>query len=141
MEKYVENMKENLKNPLFIACLVGIVMMILGVFLPVYKISFLGVTESINYFSADGKLAEGIWVILLAVVILGTHVFDKAKLACIPAIIVMFLLIRFYINVKDSTSFLGTQVGSFGIGFYTMMLGTIIAGVCSVLFGLKKEKN
>lgn len=141
MEKYVENVKGNLKNPLFIACLVGIVLMIIGVFLPVYKVSFLGVSESINYFSSDGKLTEGVWVILLAIGMLVLHVFDKAKFACIPAIIVMFLLIRFYTDVKDSTSFLGTQVGTFGIGFYTMILGTIIAGVCSVLFGLKKEKN
>ena len=141
MEKYVENLKGNLKKPLFIACLVGMALMIIGVFLPVYKISFLGVTESINYFSNDGKLADGVWILLLVIAILGLHAIDKAKFACIPAIIAIALLIHFYLDVKDSTSVLGTQVGSFGIGFYIMILGTIVAGVCSVLVGLKKEKN
>ncbi len=141
MEKYVENIKGNLKNPLFIACLVGMALMVIGVFLPVYKISFLGVTESISYFSNDGKLADGIWILLLAILILGLHAFDKAKFACIPAIISLALLIHFYTDVKDSTSVLGTQVGSFGIGFYIMILGTILAGVCSVLVGLKNKTN
>lgn len=40
MEKYVENIKGNLKNPLFIACLVGMALMVIGVFLPVYKKAF-----------------------------------------------------------------------------------------------------
>ena len=59
MEKYVENVKGNLKNPLFIACLVGIVLMIIGVFLPVYKVSFLGVSDlSIIFHLMENLLKE-----------------------------------------------------------------------------------
>ncbi len=135
MDKYVENIKGNLKNPLFIACLVGMALMVIGVFLPVYKVSFLGISQSVNYFSNDGKLADGIWIILLAIAMLGIHAFDKAKFACIPALLSLALLIHFYMDIKDT---IGSSFGSFGIGFYVMIIGTIVAGVCSVLVSQKK---
>lgn len=138
MNKCIESIKGKIKNPIFIACLVGMALMILGVFLPLYKVSFFGISQSMNYFYVDGEFADGIFILILAIIMLVLHAFNKSKFACIPAILSLALLIHCYLDIKDSLSVMGANIGSFGIGFYMMILGTVVAGVCSFL--LKEEK-
>ncbi len=133
MNKCVETLKGKIKNPIFIACLAGMALMILGVFLPLYKISLFGISKSMNYFYVEGELADGIYILILAIGMLVLHAFNKPKFACIPAILSLALLIHCYLDIKDSLSSVGMNLGSFGIGFYLMILGTIVAGVTSFL--------
>lgn len=133
MNKCIENIKGKLSDKKFIICLVGVALMIIGVFLPLYKIEIFGVSQSMNYFSNDGEMADGIFIIILAIIMLVLYAFNKSKFACIPAIISIILLIHCYSDLKSSSSIFGSQIGSFGIGFYTMVIGTLMAGICSLL--------
>lgn len=137
--KFIENIKGKLNDKMFIICLVGLFLMIVGVFLPLYKVEVFGMSKSINYIYNDGKIADGIFIIILALIMLVLYAFNKSKFACIPAGIAMILLIHCYSDIKSSTSIFGAQIGSFSIGFYIMIIGTLMAGICSLL--VNKSKN
>ena len=106
------------KNSLYIT-LGGIALAILGVFLPFYKISFLGLSSSVNFFEAgQGKIT------LLALAAAGVLVYlKKEKIALAPLVAAVGLTIYNMIDVSKASS----GLGSLAIGAYLCLIGTIVA--------------
>lgn len=139
-----DNLKVKGKNRKFWLCLVGVALMIIGPFLPIYTINFLGLSMSVNYIMNDGAIADGIFIILLALAIIILHGFNKGKFSLIPCGIALILLINLYTKIGGQLSSGGIKIGSFGIGYYVMILGTIMSGVASFLIkddNANKESN
>lgn len=99
-----------------ILLLAAAALMALGTLLPCYTISMFGFSESFSYIEGDG-----IFVIIAAVIIAVLYFLKKDKFAYIPAAVAGIVLIVFSVNASD------VGMGSFGIGFFAMWIGTIAA--------------
>ena len=115
------------KNSMYIA-LGSIAATLLGLFLPFYKISFLGFSTSVNLFdSGHGKIT------LVALIVAGILVFlKKTKLTLIPLVVSAGFIVY---NVFDVMK---AKVGSLGIGAYLLILG-VAAAIAVTVIEMKKN--
>ena len=129
---------DKLKNSKLLG-IIGNAVLLVGTFLPMYTISFFGISSSVSYVQGDG-----IFVIILSIIALLMIFADKLaekvpffskltnpKLTLIPTAISAILL------VIAITSVAGSGYGSlfsFGIGFYLMIIGLVAAVVYPFLY-------
>ena len=119
---------EFIKKNSFYITLGAIVVAIIALFLPFYKISFLGFSTSVNLFeSGHGKIT------LVALIVAGVLVFlKKKKFALIPLAISAGFIIYNVIDVMRA------KIGSLGIGAILLIIDAVVA---IVLTALKFKEN
>lgn len=102
----------------------SLVVAIISLFLPIYKISFLGLTHSISFIDGDGK------IILFLLLVAGVFfVIKRYVLSLLPIIISFLMYIYAIVNIKSKLK-AGTfdiNLGKFGTGLYLGMLALIAA--------------
>ena len=113
------------KNGMYVA-LGAIVIALVGLFLPFWKISFLGISSSVNFFQAgQGKIT------LIALAAAGVLVFlKKDKIALAPLVAALGLTIYNMIDVSKASA----GLGSLAIGAYLCLIGSAVA---LVVVGIK----
>ena len=113
------------KNGMYVA-LGAIVIALVGLFLPFWKISFLGISSSVNFFQAgQGKIT------LVALAAAGVLVFlKKDKIALAPLVAALGLTIYNMIDVSKASA----GLGSLAIGAYLCLIGSAVA---LVVVGIK----
>ena len=139
----IQKFKENIKTPKYILGIVGAILMAFGVFLPLYSINVLGLSVTVNYISNGGRIADGIFIIIFAVAVLLTYFINKPKFAILPAGISIYMLVNLFIKMDGTGTELGIRVGSFQIGYYLMIIGTVmvVAGAILDIVPLKKKTS
>lgn len=110
---------------------IGCALLIIGTFLPLYTI--FGV--SISYIDTGDSIGDGIFIIIFSAIVLLCTYFKKYKPALILNACNLFLLIRLFVKIGDAS--LG--FGSWGYGFYTMVIGGV-AALVGILYLLKLNK-
>ncbi len=113
------------KNGMYVA-LGAIAIALVGLFLPFWKISFLGISSSVNFFQAgQGKIT------LIALAAAGVLVFlKKDKIALAPLVAALGLTIYNMIDVSKASA----GLGSLAIGAYLCLIGSAVA---LVVVGIK----
>lgn len=104
------------KNSLYIT-LGGIVVALIGLFLPFYKISLFGFSTSVSLFdSGHGK------IVLIALIVAAVLAYlKKYKFTLIPLVISAGFIIYNVIDVSKA------KLGSLGIGAILLILGAAVA--------------
>ena len=136
--------KEN--RNLYYGFLASVVAMIIGCFLPLYKIA----GQSINYIYNKGDLSDGIFLIVLGIGAIGVLLWKKN--AIIPLVcqgISAFLFLKLWSDVKDVFSAYNSYAGllgdkykaTYGIGFWIILLGIIGSIACLALIFKKMQDD
>lgn len=112
--------------------LIGSIAAIIGCFMPFYKVSVWGISESVSYIEGDGVIA-----IILAVAAIVLAVLNLQKFSLIPASIAMIVLIVDISGANDAAM----GFGSLSIGAYVLLLGTILSIVGGILAFVWKIKR
>ena len=116
---------------------------IIGCFLPFLTVSFMGITESINYVYQDGKLLDGVYVIALLIIggftiVKGNY---KGALGCIAIAIALFVYDVIDVQeVFEETRIYGDDVCKYGAGFYMIAVG-LVGSLISSFIGNKNNKS
>ena len=106
--------------------IIGVILLMVGCFLPLYKIALFGLT--ISYIDGDG-----IFILLLSVIIIILILCKKQKFVVIPLVFTLIVLIYDFLNISKLKDF-----GSLQIGFYCILLGFVIC-VIGTAYSIKKE--
>lgn len=114
----------------------SLVVALISLFLPFYKVSLLGFQQSMSFIEGDGK-------VVLVLVVLGAIMFliKKHLLSTIAIGISAIIFIYDFFNMKSelSKSSLSSNIGSFSIGFYLGLISLIVA--IYFISKMKKESN
>lgn len=133
MDKVMETFKERIKDKNFIITLCALGVLFIAVFLPIYEIDIYFGKVTFNYFSNNGELADGIFVIIGVIAALALLLFKKDKFAFIPVGIIAFLLIKLTLDMVDNDLFEYAV-----IGYYALMAG-MIGSVVGLILLVKDE--
>jgi hypothetical protein len=121
---------------LYIAMIVSII----ACFLPLFSISVLGYSYSINYVYNEGKIADGIFIIgiqLLAIILLS---FKKRTAVCILELLTIPIIVYTVYNASINISSNGyvSLYSLFGIGFYILAISLITSVILASIHAIKK---
>lgn len=121
---------------LYIAMIVSII----ACFLPLFSISVLGYSYSINYVYNEGKIADGIFIIgiqLLAIILLSCK---KRTAVCILEILTIPIIVYTIYNASLSISPNGyvSLYSLFGVGFYILSISLITSVILASIHAIKK---
>lgn len=97
-----------------ILVIAALALMVIGTLLPCYTIKLFGYSTSVSYIQGDG-----IFIIIAAVASFVLYYRLKDKAMAISSGIAAIILLLYTFNASD------VGIGSFGIGFYIMWIGTI----------------
>ena len=97
--------------------IVTLILFLLGLFLPFYKLSFI----STDYYKMNTSAANVITVVLVVISILLTY-FNKEKPSLLTIIPTLFLIIYKMIDYKNKSY----GIGTFGIGAYLSVILLLI---------------
>lgn len=131
--KIIKNRTENKKNLLF---LIGLGVMLIACFLPIYKISFFGIMVKQNYIYVNSKFADGIYIVIGVIITFILWLFKKDKFTLMPLFIIAIILINLLIETNDKDLIRYTT-----IWFWFIYIGFITALVSIILFILDENSN
>lgn len=125
----------------FIGCVVA---MIVGCFLPLYKIA----QTTIKYIANDGEVADGIFLVILGVAAVGILLWKKkALIATICQGISALIFFNQWMDIKDIFSAYNSSYASilgsaykatYGIGFWVILVGIVGSIVCGIIIWRKE---
>ncbi len=130
--------KEYLKQKVVIGSMIGCLLLIIGNFLPMIRIS----SDTLQY-SKDFMFAmyEGKYIIFLAVIAFLLLLFEEPKYAALPLFVITIFLGYLLTNkssLYDDCSFYENMF-SWGIGLYVLILGNILSYAAPVWELLKSK--
>lgn len=125
-------------NMLQLIVYIGAVVELIACFLPMYSISFLGETESINYFDGDAIIA----IILLVITCVLTFMNQKL-FAMIAGILNMIKIVYDVFSASGAKSELGAwgDMLKTGIGCYLIVIAAIMVFAGAVLAFVNEKKT
>ena len=129
------------KKASWITVLAATGLMILALFLPLVKVSFLGMSKTINYLFADGSIGDGFFILLPAIVCLILVLLKKplgyAILAIVTGLLGLILPLSAMGKIEGYYSYLVEK----GIGYYLILLSAValLAGGIWTLIERKKK--
>lgn len=120
---------ERLKDNRFKVLIFGLLILLIGLLLPIYKIS-LGIlgTVKVNFIYNSGKFNNGVIILLCLILVLIILLCNKDKFALIPALIMLSLFIDYTIKLSDKN-----LLDNVTIGYYLDLIGIITSIVCILL--------
>ncbi len=121
---------------LFFGFIAAVAVMVIGCFLPYMTASAFGYSESVNYISNNGEMADGVFLIILGVVAIVLLLARKYLVSTILQIVSGVILAIDFFNDMDMTN----SYVKFGYGFYI----TLVAVIASIVLGIllwKKAKS
>lgn len=121
---------------LYIAMIVSII----ACFLPLFSISVLGYSYSINYVYNEGKIADGIFIIgiqLLAIILLSCK---KRTAVCILELLTISIIVYTVYDASINISSNGyvSLYSLFGVGFYILAISLITSVILASIHAIKK---
>jgi hypothetical protein len=94
---------------------IGSILLIIGNFLPFYKVDVIFASKTMSYIQGDGM-----FVLILGVVAAALIYFDKRMLSIIPAAVSLLILVLFMTNLNKYGL---SGIGSLQFGFYVLVIG------------------
>jgi hypothetical protein len=130
--------KKYLKQKIIIISIIGLVILFIGNFLPMIKLSSktLDYDKTFQFFRYEGK-----YIIILAIISFLLLLFKEAKASIFPMIVVSILLGYLIINrtsIYNDCSFY-EQMFSWGPGLYVLVLGNVLSYVAPIGTFLKEK--
>ena len=123
-----------------ILSIIGYVIMCIGIFLPFVKLSYFGTSRTINFIFNNGKVADGIFIIIFSVIAVLCIMFKKKIVPLILAGLSLAVSIYDISNTSNTFANGYTNVSlNYGIGCYLIFIGGIISIVSLIM--LKKESK
>lgn len=117
--------KDMHKKIMFFAGIGGAVLMILGCFLPMYEVQFLGFGRSVSYIQGDG-----VFVIILAILTIVLLLYKKYRITIVPVAITAILIFFSLFQLQSAGNL--SSLYHFGAGLYCMIIA-LIAQIVSVV--------
>jgi hypothetical protein len=84
--------------------IVGGVLLLIGVFCPIFGFDLMGVSQSVAYIGSGNTSWEGLVLILLAIAAIALAVLRKYKMLLIPGVLALVVLAYDYLTYKSKMS-------------------------------------
>ena len=119
---------------------IAMIASIIACFLPLFSISVLGYSYSINYVYNDGKIADGIFIIgiqLLTIILLSCK---KRTAVCILELLTIPIIVYTVYNASINISSNGyvSLYSLFGVGFYILAISLLTSVILASIHAIKK---
>ena len=127
----VNSKPDNITILLYIA----LALSVLACFLPLISISYLGVNYSINYVYNEGKMADGVIVIVIQIIVFILLFCKKKKAVCwVELFAVGIFSITAYNLLGRASELLSVSLFNYlGIGFYLLVISLIASTVLAFM--------
>ena len=125
----IDSIKNKFKDKKFIIFSLLCLILLICPFLNVLKSG----SNKLNYIYNDGKLADGIFVIILVITIFILNIFNLKKISLIPLVMLSALLIMLFINLANDN-----LLRYVTFNFYLMYICLIGIVLLSIVFIFKK---
>ena len=141
------NGKFDIKQHVSAIALVGLAMMILGVFFPFVTVSLFGFNESVSLINWDGQAFFGIVLLIptiIAAVMLLTgkkNIYNVFAIISVAIATIELIYIDISLNKDEGQYFMGSDYLHYGFGHHLVFLGIIILIVSVVLKSKKLTMN
>ena len=123
------------KNSIWIG-IGGCVLGIIGLFLSFCKVTVLGYTKTLAFIDGDGK------IVLFCLIAAGILTYlKKGKFTLIPLAIALLITVYDGINVSRLAGNYSYAEIKLSIGFFTILIGTIVAGIMPFMTEDKPSNN
>ena len=126
-------------NVLLVFLYTTLITSIVACFLPVFSVSFLGLSYSVNYVYNDGNIADGIFIVGIQIIAIILLFCKKRTAVCILELLTIPVLVytvyNLSINIPSSVNV--SIYNLLGTGFYILAISLLASVILSSIYAIK----